>query len=256
VNSHDPLNSLLDDRGFGMSLGTLVRISARSAGELCQHVGLGQEARDLLGDDLAPRAFLERLLDGNYYQDAVRFLAHALPKREAVWWGCLCVGHAAHLGGTSQVPAALQAAVQWVVDPSDQNRRAAEWPGGSAQPPSPSGCLAVAAFLSGGGMHPPKVTGASAAPFLAARTVGEGILLAATGGDPAGVVTQLRAFLALGIGIANGKYLWDSPVPQPDLVSAPAADTVTARSPEPGTRFPKQAGGRTYGDRTEPGRWS
>ena len=34
-------------------------------------------------------------MDAHEYTDAVRFLAHALPKREAVWWACLCVRKAA-----------------------------------------------------------------------------------------------------------------------------------------------------------------
>ncbi len=237
-----------------MSLGKLLRVTANSASEICLHVGLRQEARDLLRDGLAPGPFLEQLLDRDYYDDAVRFLAHALPQREAVWWGCLCVGHAAGLNATSHVPPALEAAVRWVVDPSEQNRRAAKGAGESVERTTPSGCLAVAAFCSGSGMHAPNAAAVPAPPFLTAKAVGEAILLAASQRDPTRADKPLREFLALGIGIADGKYLWSPSLPPPDRVSAPSTDQVAAKSPESGKRFPKQDDRRSFGDRSERGR--
>ena len=223
-----------------MNLGALVRIRARPASELCQHFELGQEALTLLGDDPDAGAFLERLLAGEYYDDAVRFLAHALPKREAVWWGCLCLGYALNLGSDSQIPAALQIAVRWVVDPSELNRRAAESAGEGTQLTTPIGCVAMAAFWSGGRTQPPVSHGVSPPEFRTAKAVADGILLAAAQGVPTQVANRLRQSLALGIGVANDKYLWQPSLPPPDLLAASSTGTATELSPEPRTRFPKR----------------
>jgi hypothetical protein len=227
-----------------MNIGTLARITCLSAADVCYQYELGEHVCTLFQEDLAPRPFLEKLLEHEYYGDAVWFLAHGLPKREAVWWGCLCLGQAANLGPTSTVPAALEAAVRWVVQPSEENRRAAKAPGEAAKLTTPQGCLAKAAFWSGGSMNPPNLPDVLPPPFVTARVVGGGIMLAAVQGDPSRVVERLRQFLALGIGVANGKYLWESPPTPPGVVSAPATETGAAISPEPpAMSFPKGSRG-------------
>ena len=47
---------------------------------------LDDAAKALLDDKQTPRQFLQLLGKQQLYSDAVRFLAHALPKREAIWW--------------------------------------------------------------------------------------------------------------------------------------------------------------------------
>ena len=61
--------------------------------DLCERAKLGEEAKALLKDEHTPRQFLELLIGKELFLDAIRFLAYALPKREAVGWGCLCVRH-------------------------------------------------------------------------------------------------------------------------------------------------------------------
>ena len=46
---------------------------------------LGDEAMALASADLHPLDFVALLMEKKFYPDAVRFIAHALPKREAVW---------------------------------------------------------------------------------------------------------------------------------------------------------------------------
>ena len=48
---------------------------------------LGDKAMALMKPDYHPREYVALLSDKKLFPDAVRFLAHALPKREAVWWG-------------------------------------------------------------------------------------------------------------------------------------------------------------------------
>ena len=66
------------------------KVTAKTAAEVCKHFPLGEEAKKLLRDGQTPAQFLDVLIEKQQFPDAVRFLAHALPKREAVWWACLC----------------------------------------------------------------------------------------------------------------------------------------------------------------------
>ncbi len=63
------------------------KVAADRAAAICQDIDLDEAARGLLAPELAPAAFLRLLVDGALYADAVRFLARALPKREATRWG-------------------------------------------------------------------------------------------------------------------------------------------------------------------------
>jgi hypothetical protein len=64
------------------------------AAQICSVAGLGEKSRALLKDQ-PPQEFLNLLIQEGLFQDAVSFLAHALPKREAVWWAWVCARRAA-----------------------------------------------------------------------------------------------------------------------------------------------------------------
>ena len=68
----------------------LAKVTAKTATEVCKHFPLGEEAKKLLRDGQTPAQFLDVLIEKQQFPDAVRFLAHALPKREAVWWAWFC----------------------------------------------------------------------------------------------------------------------------------------------------------------------
>src|SRR5213080_3041319 len=98
-----------------MSSGTWSRVAVRTAREVCAHFQLGKEARPLLREGMTPAQFLQALQDKQQFPDAVRFLAYALPKREAVWWACLCTRAVAGSNLPPKIAAAVQAAEKWVV---------------------------------------------------------------------------------------------------------------------------------------------
>src|SRR5437899_8668487 len=117
----------------------LTKITAKTAAEVCKHFPLGEDAKKLLRDGLTPAQFLDILIEKQQFPDAVRFLAHALPKREAVWWACLCSRAAGGSNPPPQIGAALQTAEKWVVDPSEENRRAAMPAAEAAEFKTPAG---------------------------------------------------------------------------------------------------------------------
>ncbi len=191
-----------------MSQGTLTKVTARTAAEVCRAFALGDDAKKLLRDGLSPRAFLDDLLAHKFYPDAVRFLAHALPKREAVWWACLCVRLAQGAGTDPKAVAALQATERWASDPTDANRRGAYAAAEAADVGTPAGCVGVAAFFSAGSVAPPTAPEVKPAEHATAKAVAGGVMLAAVQKELEKMGEKYQKYCALGIDVANGVNRW------------------------------------------------
>jgi hypothetical protein len=183
---------------------------ARTAAEIGKLFPLGVEAKKLLRDGLTPRQYLDGLLEKQLYLDAVRFLAHALPKREGFWWACLCAR-----GAPAPQAAALQAAERWVADPSEANRRAAQEAAEAAGVGTPAGCAAMAAFWSGGSMAPPNVPAVPPGETLTAHGVAGAVLLSAVLTEPEKAADKQRKFLAQGVEVLGGGNRWKEPARPP-----------------------------------------
>jgi hypothetical protein len=179
--------------------------------EFCQQIGIGKPARRLLRADLTPWAYFGRLLLHEQYPDAIRFLAHTLPKREAVWWGCVCLERICgpRLGPKQRL--ALRAAVRWVLDPSAASCRAAEPAAKAAGIATLAGCLAMSVFWTANSLTPPDQPAVPPDLLLTANTVGGVIVMASAEGASEDITKNQRLFLALGIRVANRKSLWTSP---------------------------------------------
>ena len=191
-----------------MSRATLTKVAAQTAIEVCNRFKIGEEAAKLLRKEHTPRQFLDLLLEQKQFIDGIRFLAHALPKPEAVWWACACARSVAGAKPSPQVAAALQAAEKWVADPSEENRRAAMPAAEAAELGTPAGCAAVAAFWSGGSLGPPHTPVVPPGEHLTAHGVASSIMLAAVQTEPAKAPEKYRQFVALGIEVANGTNRW------------------------------------------------
>jgi hypothetical protein len=182
----------------------------RTAAELCQQFELDGEARRHLREDQTPSDYFQRLVEHGLYPDAIRFAAHLLPKREAVWWACLCVWHVARgHPPDDQAAGALHAAVRWVREPSEANRRAAAAPAASAGLNTAAGCAAMAAFWSGGSMSAPDLPLVPPPPYLTAKTVAAAVQLAPAQGDPRQLAEHYRQFLLWAIDVDNGTNRWE-----------------------------------------------
>jgi hypothetical protein len=188
-----------------MTQGELVRVSARTALEVCERFDAGEEARKLLRPDLTPQRYLELLEKKQLHPAAIQFLAHALPKREAVWWACVCARVAA---GTAQAPGALRAAETWVADPSEKNRRTALPAAMADGVATAAGCAALAAFVSGGSLAPPEAPPVPPAENLTSQTVAGAVVLAASELGKEKAAESLRLFFSRGLEVARGSSSW------------------------------------------------
>ena len=99
---------------------------SRTAAIVSEKLDMEDEASQLLTEDMTVGEFIDLLTEKELHADAVRVLASALPKREAVWWSCLSVRNVCGDGLSDPDTAALEAAQEWVADPSEEHRRAAE----------------------------------------------------------------------------------------------------------------------------------
>jgi hypothetical protein len=208
----------------------------RTVAQICAAAGLSVEGTGLSGADLTPPAYFDRLAAQGQYARAIRFLAHALPKRAAVWWGCLCVWHTARPDPTDLVAAVLRGALHWLQDPAEETRRAVERPARTLTLRQPAGCLGMAVFWSGGSMSAPHLPVVAPRPFLTARAVAGAVLTAAARPESFAARQQLRReFLAIGRRVAEGRSLWTSrgeparpAVSPPETNGRPEAGNVLA----------------------------
>ncbi len=189
-----------------MSANTLNR--AGPAATLAAKVQLGEDALALMRPEWTARQFLEALLAAGHLREAIRYLAWALPRREAVWWACQCVRAAVPPAEGSPDDAALQAAQRWASSATEDHRRAAFAAGEAVKFETPAGLAALAAFWSGGSLAPPKLPAVLPAEHLCPNAVSNAILLAGVLREPEKAEEKYRRFLALGDEVAQGMNRW------------------------------------------------
>jgi hypothetical protein len=182
----------------------LKKVQVPTAAELCARFPLSDEAKPLLDPAAAPADFLSRLVEAKQFPDAIRLLAHALPKREAVWWACVCARETLRPEMPGEIVAALQAAEAWVYQPTEENRRGAMVRAEAARFEAGGSWAAVAAFWSGGSMAPPEAPAVPPGETLTGSAVAGAVLLSAVQHEPEKAEDKYRAFVDAAIDIANG----------------------------------------------------
>jgi hypothetical protein len=185
--------------------------SGKTVTEVIEASELSDEALALLKDDLAPRQYVELLLEHEHFPDAVRFLAHALPKREAVWWAWVSVRRAAGDEPANEIREVLEATEAWIKDPTDQNRRLAMEKAETADFSTAAGCAGLAAFLSGDSLAPPDMEPVAPGEYMAANAITGSIVLAAVLEEPENATEKFRGFVEQGMVVADKIQLWTPP---------------------------------------------
>ena len=169
--------------------------------DLCERAKVGEEAKALLIDGFTPRQFLELLIGKELFLDAIRFLAYALPKREAVGWGCLCVRHSLGTQDALKISEVHVAAERWVSNPDEENRRAAKIAVDKEGLESPSACLALAAFFSGGSIAPANLQPVAPPDHITPQVVAGAIIVSAVKNQPEKAPEKYRVFLQKGMAL-------------------------------------------------------
>lgn len=186
----------------------------RTAADVCQLFRLSEAGRLLMSDGDTPQSFFGRLRDAGQLADARRLLAHCLPPRRAVWWASLCLQESLrHKPFINPLEtAAYEAALKWLVEPTEEHRREAARAGWKAKPSTAGGNLAMAAFLSSGSMSKPGLPPVYPKPHLCGRLCGVVVYLASVRYDPAHYKAHLEQYLQIGHQVASGQL----PLPTPE----------------------------------------
>ncbi|NJC07951.1 DUF6931 family protein [Polymorphobacter fuscus] len=177
------------------------RVKWTRAGQLA---GPAQVEAALAGWQDAPPAAAFAMLRAADPQAALRFLAHSLPRFDAVRWlrECLALTPAPADGSAR---AELRGGIAaWLADPSDKRRRLVFEQAQRAGFDVPEGAAGVAVFLSGGALGPAELAqGAPPAPGAFGQAVAAAVLLASLAQGSQRLAVQIDAMLALGQSIAE-----------------------------------------------------
>ncbi|ALG72171.1 hypothetical protein VY88_01845 [Azospirillum thiophilum] len=165
---------------------------------------LSPEAKALFAPNAPTAAFLKALIDAELYVDAIRLLGMALPRREAVWWGCLAARGALPPEPAPADAAALAAAEAWVYRPTEENRRATFAPAEAMNFETACAYAAMAAFWSGGSLAPPEAAVVVPPGDGLTGTACAAAVLIAAAAVPKEAVARQRAALVQALDIANG----------------------------------------------------
>jgi hypothetical protein len=183
---------------------TLIKIKQTNAVDIAQGSELDEQASALLQHKPTTADYLHQLIELKLYPDAVRFLAHALPKREATWWACLSARNTL----TDTTPAneikAIELAEAWVYKPIEDNRKPTLAAAEASKYKTAASWAAIAAFWSGDDISPTPQAVVPPTEKLYAKAVIGAVMLAATQGEANKVNDKYLLFLQQGINIASG----------------------------------------------------
>jgi hypothetical protein len=146
----------------------------------------------------------DRLEQAGFLIEAAELAAYALPKREAVWWACLCADDTAPVDLPAADRSARQEAERWVREPTDMVRRDAMKVAEAAGFKTAETWAAVAAFWSEGSLAPAGKPVLGPAPRLTGKAVTVAIRLSVARGDSADESALLRSVLRRARTIAAG----------------------------------------------------
>jgi hypothetical protein len=176
--------------------------------QLCDVAGVEDESRQLLSDDRDVRAFLAALLGADRHADAVRLLAHLLPRREAIFWAWSSVRRVLPPEPPPAVAVAVEATGRWIAEPVEANRRPTLELAEAAGLGTAAGCAALAVFLSGGSIAPPEVEVVEPEPFAASKAIAGAVILAAVSAEPERAPERFGESITQGLDIGRRVGLW------------------------------------------------
>jgi len=182
----------------------LKKISSKSAQEVAADIELSDEASSLLVANMSPAEYLQKLMDSELTSDAIKFLARALPRREATWWACVSARHAITEATTKEEIKTLELAEQWVYKPTDENRHAVHEAADPLPNESPIYWSAMASFWSGGSLGAIDTPEVKPAENICSMAVAGAVTLAGLDEEMIPSQSRYELFFKQGIAIANG----------------------------------------------------
>jgi hypothetical protein len=187
------------------TLEPLIRLRRHDVVEVCQDFDLQDESRKYLVDTPQANSFLACLIHDEGYFDAIRFLAYALPEREAVWWACQCIRCMPVCFQGEIATQALESAEAWVHDSrpeSCRNALDAAKKHAFDMPTSPAAWTAMAAACTS---HELGEAEGHPEPKLSTAYSAAGAITLAASSNVDHMAERCAEFIDMGVKIAQGK---------------------------------------------------
>lgn len=157
------------------------RIRFTTAAQVAEAFPAAAEDLGDVPDDVSPLDYVQLLVEQENSIAALMFTALALPKRDAVWWGCLTLRG---MGTADPLTAeGVRLAEAWCRHPEEEERRAA---GEFAEENYFEGAgpwIAFAAFTTSGSMAPAGLQAVPPSPEISGKAVAMAIMLATNDED-------------------------------------------------------------------------
>jgi len=176
--------------------------------EMLELAGASDQAKALFQPQLGAREYVELLVSRQLYPDAVGLLVQLVSRREGVWWAWSCACDAAGAAPAPGVAGVLDAVRQWILEPTDENRRAAFDAALAIDFEASAGFAGLAVFLCGETLGPAGGPPAPPGPHAAIRAIAAGICVAAFE-HTEGTENRFPAFLARGLECAETGNAWE-----------------------------------------------
>ena len=181
------------------------KINAKTAIELTEHYdAIDEQAGDLLLPEYSPEQYVNILIDNKCFADSIVFLAHSLPKREAIWWACLCAKSITNDATKADDLASLSMAEKWVYEPDEKKRRMCGTLAEKGEYKTCQNWTAAAVFWSGGSITAEADPAMEPSPFLYAHAVSGAILNAVGASGADDIDAQFQEYINHGLNIADG----------------------------------------------------
>lgn len=181
-----------------------VKLEAADLAIIRQYADLSSEIDRLIVPGASVVEALDALSRAGHLVEAARLMAYAMPRREAVWWACMCARHTSPKDLPLSDAVVLEATELWVRKPTDENRRTAFALAQEAGFGTPEAWTGVAAFWSGGSMSPVGQPSVPPASYLTGTAVAGSVGLSAVRALPQLQMKRLQMFLASAYDIASG----------------------------------------------------
>lgn len=192
----------------------LAPAEAPRARDICAGIELTDPSRLLLGGNPTSPDYARLLVQEKLYDDAIQFLARALNKPDAVWWGCLCTWHVLREVAEERPleSATIDAAVRWLIEPTDEHRRETRAQSKLAGWGTMAGQIGLAVFHAAGSMSLPGLPEVAPKPDLTAKNIVAALTL---GVQTAGAqkASREKVFSQLGLDVLAGRNTWQSEPP-------------------------------------------
>lgn len=147
-----------------------------------------------------PQEWFAHLRDQGRWLDAVRVVAHALPRYHCIVWATRTL---IETGALDRADPAAIAALRWIDDPRDDKRRAAAEHAGKLDDDSPGALLCQAIYLSGGSLAPEDLPPVQPDPDVCARLASGAVLVAAFADGASDPQATLQTSFAIGDSLAR-----------------------------------------------------